>query len=506
MTNLANSMTDEREWPRLSLATMSRCKTGIQRPGYDRAGLRPRCVHLGIGAFFRAHGAIYTDDVITSCGGDWGIVGVSLQRPEQRDRLAPQDGLYTTIQRSTEGSCARIIGSVLDVLVAPEDPAAVVTRLADPETDIVSLTVTEKGYCHDPSTGRLNETHADIRHDVANRTSPHSAIGALVAALAARRRAGLAPFTVLPCDNLAHNGALVRRLVMDFAALSGDDRLAQWIESHGAFPCTMVDRIVPAATDADRADACRLTGLADEAAIAHEPFRQWVIEDVFVDGIRPAWEDVGAELVGDVAPFETMKLRLLNASHSALAYLGYLAGHQTIDACVADPVLRAYVEALWRDEIIPVTTPPPGGDLAGYARALLQRFDNSAIRHRTWQIAMDGSQKLPQRLLATVRERRRRGLPSTRLATAIAAWMIYVGGVDLAGQAIDVRDPLLPDIREALARCNSMAPQDRVTALLALDGIFGRDLADDREFAGAVSAAYETLVRGGVRAALSAFQ
>ncbi len=350
--------------------------------------------------------ATYTDDLLALERGPWGIAGVSLQRPDQRDRLAPQGGLYTTLQRDGHGTRARIIGCLRRVIVAREDPAALVTMMAAPETHIVSLTITEKGYCHDPATGRLDTDHPDIAHDRARPDAPRSAVGLIAAALRARRDAGLAPFTVLCCDNLPHNGALLAGLVHDFAAL-GSDALAGWIEAHGAFPSTMVDRIVPAPTPADVEEATALTGLADAAPVSHEPFRQWVIEDRFA-GARPAWEKVGAELVADVAPHEHMKLRMLNGAHSALAYLGYLAGHATIPDVVADPPFRAYAEALW-EEVIPTIPPPPGTDLRGYARDLLARFGNTAIRHRTWQIAMDGSQKLPQRLLGTIRERLAQG-------------------------------------------------------------------------------------------------
>ena len=298
-----------------------------------------------------------------------------MKRPDQRDRLAPQDCLYTALQRDGTTTIARILGCVRAAIVAPEDPAGLITRLADSACRIVSLTVTEKGYCHDPASGRLDANHPDIFHDLAHPTTPRSAVGLIVAALTQRHDAGQPPFTVLCCDNQPHNGSLVGGLVRDFAALRSD-RLAAWIEATTAFPATMVDRIVPAATDADLADAMRLTGLSDAAPISHEPFRQWVIEDRFVDGVRPHWEKVGAELVTDVRPYEHMKLRLLNGAHSALAYLGYLAGHETIADTVADPMLRRYVTALWQ-EIIPVVPPPPGVDLANYTTRLLDSLRQS---------------------------------------------------------------------------------------------------------------------------------
>jgi len=484
---------------RLSTRTLGQARQGTGLPGYDRRALGIGIVHLGLGAFVRAHMATYTDDALPIEPGDWCIAGVSLKRPDQRDRLAPQDGLYTALQRDGDGIRARIVGCVRATLVAPERAEAVVAAMADSACRIVSLTVTEKGYCHDPATGRLDATHPDIRHDLESAAPPRSAVGLIVAALARRHAAGAGPFTVLCCDNLPHNGRLLAGLVRDFAALRGNG-LAAWIEAHGAFPSTMVDRIVPATTDADIAAAVEATGLYDAAPVSHEPFRQWVIEDCFVDGARPAWEKAGAQLVGDVAPYEHMKLRLLNGAHSALAYLGYLAGHETIADAVADDIMRRYVGALWRDEIIPVVPPPADMDLHEYAAELLTRFANPAIRHRTWQIAMDGSQKLPQRLLSTIRERLAQGLPFRRLALAVAAWVRYVGGIDEAGAAIDVRDPIVPELRAALAAAGS-DPVHRVAAIVNIQTVFGADLPRSTEFVAAVTDAYAMLLAKGARAA-----
>ena len=379
--------------------------------------------------------------------------------------------------------------------MAPERPAELVARMAGPECRIVSLTITEKGYCHDPATGRLDPDHPDIGHDLAHPDTPRSAVGFITAALRTRRAAGLPPFTVLCCDNLPRNGRLVAGLVADFAALRGDG-LSGWIEAHGAFPSTMVDRIVPAATPDDLAAAAAATGLADAAPVSHERFRQWVIEDRFA-GPRPAWERTGAQLVADVAPFEHMKLRLLNGAHSALAYLGYLAGHETVADVVADPAFRRYAGALWQ-EIIPVVPPPPGVDLHGYTAELLARFANPAIRHRTWQIAMDGSQKLPQRLLSTVRERLARGLPIPSLALAVAAWIRYVGGSDEAGQPIDVRDPLAETLRNA-----GSGPNDHVARVLRIEAVFGADLPHAAPFVTAVTKAHAILLQQGARKAVA---
>jgi fructuronate reductase len=285
--------------------------------------------------------------------------------------------------------------------------------------------------------------------------------------------AGARPFTVLTCDNLPQNGRLVQGLVLEFAELI-DPELARWIDTHGRFPCTMVDRITPATTPADIATVESITGIYDAAPVMHEPFSQWAVEDDFVDNMRPDFAAAGAQLVRDVGAFEDMKLRMLNGSHSALAYLGYLAGHETISDTVADPVFAGFVRVLWA-EIMPTVTAPEGVDLHDYADALFHRFANPNIRHRTWQIAMDGSQKLPQRLLGTVRDSFDAGRPAPMVCLSVAAWMRYVSGVDEAGQEIDVRDPLAAKLKALTDGANS--PAECVAALLSVREIFPADIA-----------------------------
>lgn len=481
---------------RLSDKALGSLPATVRRPAYDRRALTPGIVHLGLGAFARAHLCDYTDDALERGFGPWGVVGASLQRPDQRDRLAPQDGLYTFLKRAPQGPELRLIGCLKGVMVAPENPAALVARLASPSTRIVSLTVTEKGYCHDPATGRLRADHPDIAHDLAHPDAPRSAIGLIVAGLKARRAAGLGPFTALSCDNLPSNGKVLGGLVRDFAALS-DDALAGWIEANGAFPATMVDRIVPATTEADIAEVEALLGLHDAAPVIGEPFRQWAIEDVFAAG-RPAWHEVGAQMVGEVEPFEFMKLRMLNGAHSSLAYLGYLAGHQTVAEASGDPVFARFLDGLWR-EIIPTVPAPQGVSLPAYAEALLARFQNLAIRHRTWQIAMDGSQKLPQRLLGAIRERLRDGAPIEHLALGVAAWMRYVSGQDETGAAIDIRDPLAATYAEHAATAGRDA-QALSQALFGIESIFGTDLPREPRFTGLVARHLAALFDRGARA------
>ena len=482
---------------RLSLAALDRLPAECERPAYDVGAVRVGIVHLGIGAFHRAHQAVYVDDRLAAGETAWGICGVSLRSPDTAEALAPQDGLYTVAVRSGAGERLRVIGSVRRLLVAPDDPAALLDAMTDPAVRIVSLTVTEKGYCHDPATGDLNPDHPDIAADLADPASPRSAPGVLVEALRRRRAAGRKPFTVLCCDNLPENGRTVGRVLAQFAGLR-DPALGRWVEDAVAFPSTMVDRIVPATGDADRAAVAVRLGVSDAWPVMTEPFTQWVIEDRFGDG-RPGFEDAGAELVADVAPYELMKLRLLNGSHSTLAYLGYLAGYETVSDVMTDPSFVRLVQGLMDEEVTPTLRVPPGADLAGYKRSLLERFANPALKHRTWQIAMDGSQKLPQRLLGAVRDRLAAGQPVPRLALGVAAWMRYAAGTDERGRPIDVRDPLAQRLR-GLADAAGPAAERLAPALLGVREVFGDDLPANPRFAQPVTDALDSLFRKGARA------
>ncbi|NKN38286.1 mannitol dehydrogenase family protein [Agrobacterium sp. a22-2] len=468
--------------PRLTRPAGNRAATGI--------------VHLGLGAFYRAHGAVYIAEAMEKSGGDWGILGVSLVRPDQRDLLAPQGFAYTAVELGPDGETPRVITVINDVLVARENPDAVLDIMSAPATRIVSLTVTEKGYCHEPATGRLNAGHADIAHDLEHPDAPRSAIGFLTRALQRRRDAGHRPFTVLCCDNLPENGKVVRGVVLDFARLVDPD-LADWIAAEGAFPSTMVDRIVPATKPEDVERLAQKTGTLDLSPVIHEPFRQWVVEDRFVDGARPDLGAVGVQLVQNVTPFEHMKLRCLNGTHSSLAYLGYLAGHETISDTVADPVFAAFCKQLWAQEIVPGLAPPEGVDLSAYTKALFERYSNPAIRHRTWQIAMDGSQKLPQRILSTIGENLASGLPIAGLSLAVAAWMRYVGAVDEKGESIDVRDPLAARLKSLSETATTFA--DKVAALLSVGEIFPPALAANETFRQTLVSAYQGLIEKGAR-------
>lgn len=460
---------------RLTASSMAQARNS-RLPTYDRSGISAGIVHLGIGAFHRAHMAVYLDDLLATEPG-WAIIGASLRRPDTRDALAPQDFLYTLAVRDAEGTHARIIGSILDVIDANVERARLIETMAAPSTRIVSLTVTEKGYCHDPATGELDLSHPDIVHDLAHPDAPISAPGLLVAALDLRRQRGLEPFAVMSCDNLPSNGKTAGRIVRGLATQRGAE-LAAYV-ARTPFPSTMIDRIVPATTDADRALVEEITGLTDAWPIMTEPFTQWVIEDEFPLG-RPAFERVGAQMVDNVEAYELMKLRMLNGSHSTLAYLGYLAGHATVSEAIADPALRALISGLMTSEVTP-TLPMPQADLFAYRDQLLARFANPALKHRTWQIAMDGSQKLPQRLLGTIRDRVARDLPITRLALGVAGWMRYVTGIDEKGAAIEVKDPLAARFREIAAVAGTDASA-LVDGLLGLTEIFGADLPANAVF------------------------
>ncbi|WP_446027696.1 mannitol dehydrogenase family protein [Lelliottia amnigena] len=470
----------------------------VQLPQYDRQQLRSRIVHFGFGAFHRAHQALLTNRVLNAKGGDWGICEISLFSGDVlMSQLREQDHLFTVLEKGADGNQPIVIGAVHECLNAKLDSlVAIIKKFCEPQVAIVSLTITEKGYCIDPATGKLDTQNARILHDLENPTEPHSAPGILVEALHRRRERGLTPFTVLSCDNIPDNGHVVKNAVLGMAEKRSPE-LAKWIETHVSFPGTMVDRIVPAATEVSLAEITQELGVEDPCAISCEPFIQWVIEDNFVAG-RPEWEIAGVQMVQDVLPWEQMKLRMLNGSHSFLAYLGYLAGFAHVSDCMQDDAFREAARRLMLDEQAP-TLRITDVDLTAYADSLIDRFANPALQHRTWQIAMDGSQKLPQRMLEGVRVHLQRESAWPLLALGIAGWMRYVSGVDDAGNTIDVRDPLSEKIR---AIVETSSEKDRVKALLALSEIFGSDLPQHAQFVDAITDAYQRIVERGARQAV----
>ncbi|HCB2601803.1 MULTISPECIES: mannitol dehydrogenase family protein [Citrobacter] len=471
---------------------------GVLTPRYDRQQLQTRIVHFGFGAFHRAHQALLTDRVLNAQGGDWGICEISLFSGDRlMSQLREQNHLYTVLEKGANGNQAIIVGAVKECLNAKLDSlAAIIEKFCEPQVAIVSLTITEKGYCIDPATGSLDVSNPRIIHDMQHPTEPHSAPGILVEALHRRRERGLSPFTVLSCDNIPDNGHVVKNAVLGMAEKRAAE-LAAWIQQHVSFPGTMVDRIVPAATEESLDEITRELGVADPCAISCEPFIQWVIEDNFVAG-RPQWEVAGVQMVDDVLPWEQMKLRMLNGSHSFLAYLGYLAGFQHISDCMQDSAFREAAYRLMINEQAP-TLRITNVDLSRYAASLIERFANPALKHRTWQIAMDGSQKLPQRMLEGIREHLARGSDWPLLALGVAGWMRYVSGVDDTGATIDIRDPLSEKIRLLV---ESSSDAERVSALLSLQEVFGTDLVKNPLFVQAIEQAWRRIAQHGAHQAV----
>lgn len=468
---------------RLDATTLASLPGAIRRPAYDRADTRIGIVHFGPGAFHRAHQAVYLDDLL-AMEPDWAICGVSLHSAGVRDALRPQDGLYT-LALLDEPPSLRVIGSLRELLCAPEEPAAVLARLADPAVRLVTLTITEKGYCL--AGEGLDFDHPEIVHDLASPETPRSAIGYLVAGLRRRRAAGTAPYTVLSCDNLADNGGRLRRAVLQFAQRV-DAGLARWIDTEVAFPCSMVDSITPA-TDADtRARVGAQLGCTDAWPVQREAYAQWVVEDRFCNG-RPAFERAGVTMSGDIAGYDRAKLRLLNAPHSALAYLGALMDIETVADAMREPVLAGFVERLMRGHIAPTLDAPAGFDPQAYADAILARFRNPAIRHRLSQIAWDGSQKLPVRLFGTITDALGAGQPIDALCLPVAAWMHFVRRQARNGVALV--DPL-DDVLSGIGRATTGEATHDVDAFLALDAVFA-PLSGDPRFVESLRAAHAAL-------------
>ncbi|WP_055553685.1 mannitol dehydrogenase family protein [Streptomyces sp. NBRC 110028] len=460
---------------RLSLATLPAVPADL-RPPVDPRALRPRIVHLGIGAFHRAHQALATQTAEAAHGGGWGIAGVTQRSRAVVDALRPQDGLYSFTERRPEGPATGVVGAVTEVLHAADDSARLIGLLASADVTVVTLTVTEKGYRRDPAGGGLALEDPLVRADLEG-AAPATVVGRLAAGLRARLRANGAPLSVVSCDNMAGNGAVLRRLVRDFVAASAwdeRDRLLDWMTGSVAFPATVVDRIVPATTDADRETAARALGVADEGAVTGEPFTQWVLQDIFATD-RPRWEEAGARFVADVAPYQSAKLRLLNGAHSALAYRGLAEGCETVADVLATPWGEAAVRA-YCAEAAQSLPPAEGLDLAGYIDSLVVRFANPAMHHRIRQIAMDGSCKIPERWLAPLRELRAAGRDTPELVSALAAW------------ARVTRDGPLDDPEaEALRRAwDARPPRDALRRLLSLLG--AGDLADDTSLIASVAA------------------
>ena len=477
------------------LTDLSRVTGPAKVPNYEPGDHGVGIVHLGVGAFHRAHQAVMTDDAIARSGGDWRINGVSLRSKEIAGALNPQNGLYTLIERGPGGTEARVIGSIANIIAA--DPAATLQALCDEKIRVVTITVTEKGYGIDRAAGGPDKKHPAVAADLANPGHPTGVLGLLVAALKFRRDAGMAPFTVLSCDNLPENGKLLRLGTVGFAR-EIDPELSDWIDEKVAFPSSMVDRITPASTEETLAEALSQTGCEDKAAVETEPFIQWVIEDDFPQG-RPDWEAGGALFVADVAPYERMKLTMLNGSHSLIAYSGFLAGHRYVRDVMGDRALAKLVRR-HLDAAADIMPPLAGIDFAEYGEALVERFRNPAIAHETYQIAMDGSQKLPQRIFAPALIALEDSRDIRTFTFATAAWMRYALGHKDDGTTYALRDPMADEIEAAVAGLSN--PDDIYNALSALPGLLPTELTADDRFAAPVKEILGTMLEAGVRAAI----
>lgn len=485
----------------LNQANLGRFSSAVQIPTYDRRSVARSIVHIGVGGFFRAHQAVYLDDLLHRPGhAEWGYCGVGLLKHDERmrDVLLPQDCLYTVVERSADGDRARVIGSLLDFLHAPSDPEAVLEKMASPDCRIVSLTITEGGYYVNEGTGEFNDTHPDIVHDLQHPHQPQCSFGYLAEALDRRRARGLPPFTVMSCDNLQHNGDVARKMLLAFVERR-DPTLSRWLAENGAFPNSMVDRIVPATTDEHRALVKEQFGIEDAWPVGTEPFKQWVIEDNFPNG-RPAWEDVGAQMTSDVLPYEKMKMRLLNASHQAMCYIGMLLGYQYAHEAMADPRIRKLVQSMMDEEVTPLLTTPAGIDLDVYKQTLIERFSNPTIRDQLSRIGTEGSARIPKFVLPSIVEQLQRGGPSRLLTFTVACWFRYLTGTDDQGRTMPVIDPMKDKLMEH-ARRGGRDPG----AMLSLNELFGAALTGSPVFVDQLRQALESFYDQGTEATLARY-
>ena len=464
----------------------------LRVPTYDRSALTPAVVHFSVGGFHRAHQLVYFDDLAEQGCTDWGVVGVGLRSPAMRDALRPQDHLYTVVERSSAGERARVIGAMVDYLYAPDSPEAVLALLTDERTRLVTMTVTGTAYRIDADSREFVPDEA-VRADLAEPQRPTTLFGYIVRALDLRRRAGVPPFTVLSCDNLQRNGEAARAAVVGFARLVDED-LARWIDETVAFPGSMVDRITPSTATRDRKAVARRYGVADHWPVITEPFSQWVMEDTF-SGSRPPLERVGVQFVADVGDHELMKTRLLNASHSAMAALGTLAGHRQVHEVMADPVLGRYLTRLMADEIGPLLPCPAGIDLASYQRSLLHRFSDPVLGDRLDRLSRRSSSKVPLYLLPSLRTARALGRPTELLTLAVAGWCRYLQGVDLQGRPLVLQEEHAGELSQ-LATAGGSDPRP----LLGVRAVFG-DLGDDPGFVADLTAALREIEAHGIRTA-----
>jgi len=486
--------------PPLDPTTLSSLDGAVPTPTYDRSRVRTGIVHIGVGGFHRAHQAMYVDRLLEQGKAEeWGICGVGVLPSDRRmaEVMAAQDGLYTLVVKHPDGTLEpRVVGSIVEYLLAPDDPEAVIEKMASETTRIVTLTVTEGGYNFSPVTGEFDAAAPDVVADLQPGAAPKTTFALVTEALVRRRQRGLAPFTVATCDNIQGNGDVARRSFTAFARLR-DPELGEWMEQEVPFPNSMVDRITPATTDEDREELRQKFGIDDGWPVVCEPFTQWVLEDRFSLG-RPPLEDVGVQIVEDVEPYELMKLRLLNAGHQALAYLGHLAGYRLVHDAAQDPLFQQFLLGYMEEEATPTLRPVPGIDLDHYRKNLIERFGNPAIRDTLARLAFDGSERLPKWLLPVIRENLANGGEIRRSVLVVAGWARYCEAVDEEGQPIDIADG-----RRGRLVANARRQGEDPLAFVADRELFG-DLVDDERFTSLYREALASLHERGARATMQA--
>lgn len=484
----------------LSATTLGSLPAEASPAAYDRSSITASIVHFGVGGFHRAHEAMYLDRLMRDGKAlEWGICGVGALPHDRRivDTLSAQDGLYTLVVKHPDGHREpRVIGSIVEMMFAPDDPQAVVDRLADPRTRIVSLTITEGGYLVNQVTGEFDADDPTIQADLVEGAVPRTVFGYIVAALAVRRAAGATPFTVMSCDNLPGNGDVARRMMTAFARLK-DPGLADWMDEHVAFPNAMVDRITPVTAPEDVDRLASEFGVQDGWPVVCEPFTQWVLEDHFTDG-RPPLEEAGVQVVDDVVPYELMKLRLLNASHQALCYLGYLSGHRYAHEVCQDPLFVDFLLGYMEREGSPTLPEVPGVDLDAYRHQLIERFANPEVRDTLARLCAESSDRIPKWLVPVIRRNLETGGEVERSALVVASWARYAEGVDEQGEPIEVVDRIKDRVMAAAARQG----EDPLAFIRDRD-LFG-DLVDDARFTEAYAAGLDSLHAHGARATLEA--
>ncbi len=483
----------------LNTDSLRHLPSDVMIPQYDRQQIKQGIVHIGVGGFHRAHQALYADDLLQNHGiTDWGICGVGLlpQDKKMAAILQKQDCLYTLVERHYGQEKARIIGSLVEYLFAPNNPEAVLEKMSSANIKIVSLTITEGGYCYHEATEEFDSSNPQVQHDLQNLTRPIGAFGFLVEALHRRRQQGIAPFTIQSCDNLQNNGNLTKKMVLAFAQLR-DPSLCQWIAEHVTFPNSMVDRITPTTTDEDRAVVLEKWGIHDEWPVVCETFQQWVIEDTFCNG-RPAWEKVGAQLTFDVFPYEKMKIRLLNASHAAVAYLAYLDGYDYFDEAIANPLYAHFLERLMDEDVTPLLSKVPGVDLTEYKKTLIERFGNPSVKDHLNRLCTDGSSRMPKFVLSSIQEQLQQGANPRWLSLAVAGWFRFLSAENEKGETFSVNDPLATSLIEK-AKSGKTDPRP----LLGIVEIFGEFLPQSQDFINCLTQDLESLYQKGVRATLT---